>query len=584
MRYTHLSVSNVLSFGPQRAVFPEFKRFNLFIGPNGSGKSNVLRLLGDIESLIEFCPIANQTPVRHGQSTTSLKLSMAKFNWSAGNDNVIDKDEFLLLGYAHIEKEHEVLERLKFQPYLIDGDLTKVTRAAKLINEPLNQVEFHRLLLEKVINAGHMRNLAVINLGIRTVFGERYQLAGWGALGVFSSIRPGSDRREGGHKTPQRFEPERWPSGIYFVVSVLMQILGSSASIVLIDEPERHLEPLVCRRFIRFLFWLCLRGVEADKMVEAEEHIEKRYTNEWNEFMNEDMQRWLKSFGSTEGEPIEFHSTNQQQLFIASHSSTLIQEFLNLGSAAEVYQFRLNWEKNNFIFIEAVQERTTEFTAVRSIDTGVNTLLDELGCKGSDILQANGIVWVEGPSDVVYLRRWLEMYCEENSLAQLRQGLDFEFQMFGGALLDSLSLKNSTAMSVEEQQRKLIEMFSFSRNAFVIIDSDAVERDGVVVDQSNFSAAKAFIKLQFELLQTQGFKLGLWFEYGNTEKRTLEDYLDSESVKKHGSQSESGKSKKRYAQAVVQDWTDQKVLSDFPNELSRQIENLAKTIRSWNEH
>ena len=102
MRYTDMSVSNILSFGQQLVVFPVFKRFNLFIGPNGSGKSNALRLLGNVKSLIEFCPLGDRTPVKFGQHTSLLKLSMAEFHSNASNRNVDSSihSSTLNLGYA----------------------------------------------------------------------------------------------------------------------------------------------------------------------------------------------------------------------------------------------------------------------------------------------------------------------------------------------------------------------------------------------------------------------------------------------------------------------------------------------------
>ncbi len=34
-----------------------------------------------------------------------------------------------------------------------------------------------------------------------------------------------------------------------------------------------------------------------------------------------------------------------------------------------------------------------------------NSILSDIGFKASDILQANGVIWVEGPSDRIYINR-----------------------------------------------------------------------------------------------------------------------------------------------------------------------------------
>jgi hypothetical protein len=124
-------------------------------------------------------------------------------------------------------------------------------------------------------------------------------------------------------------------------------------------------------------------------------------------------------------------------------------------------------------------------------------------------------------------------------------------------------------------------MFSFSRNAFIVVDSDAIEKDGIVLDQSKFANAKSFIKEQFEMLVGRGYKLGLWFEEDNTEVRTLEDYLDQETIGRNPRN--KSQTKKIHAQMVTISWTEGKKLSDFPHGLEPKIAELVNIIQSWNE-
>jgi hypothetical protein len=215
---------------------------------------------------------------------------------------------------------------------------------------------------------------------------------------------------------------------------------------------------------------------------------------------------------------------------------------------------------------------------VRRVRQLPHSMLDNLGCKGSDLLQTNGIIWVEGPSDVILIRKWIEMHVAENGDPTVRQGSDYEFQMYGGALLDSLCLINE-GLSQPEELKKLVEMFSFSRNAYVVIDSDAITENGVVLDKSKFVKAKQLINTQFETLIEAGYKLGLWYEEGNTDVQTLEDYLDSDTLMQHPNRGKP--TKKLYAQKVVKSWPDTKLLSEFPHDLSQQIRKLVAVIRSW---
>lgn len=49
-------------------------------------------------------------------------------------------------------------------------------------------------------------------------------------------------------------------------------------------------------------------------------------------------------------------------------------------------------------------------------------LLTELGARPSDLLQANGVIWLEGPSDRVYFNRFIELYAD----GELREGKDYQ--------------------------------------------------------------------------------------------------------------------------------------------------------------
>jgi putative ATP-dependent endonuclease of the OLD family len=253
--------------------------------------------------------------------------------------------------------------------------------------------------------------------------------------------------------------------------------------------------------------------------------------------------------------------------FMATHSSVVIDMFSH-DEDAQIIHVTHNGKTSS---VQVLKTHKENFT-----------ILDDLGVRASDLLQANGIVWVEGPSDIIYIEKWLEMYCIENQKSVPRRGLDYEFQMFGGTLLDSLCLIKE-GLNEEEEYKKLVSMFSFSRNAFVVIDSDAVKKNKKIIDQSKFSPAKQFIKKQFEQLSADGLKLGLWFKDSNTEIRTLEDYLDRDTIKEYKAQKSSNKTKKIYAQTVTSSWSETKILDDFRHNLKDEIKALYQTIQRWNK-
>ena len=92
-------------------------------------------------------------------------------------------------------------------------------------------------------------------------------------------------------------------------------------------------------------------------------------------------------------------------------------------------------------------------------DDAKRNLLDELGVKASDLLQANSVIWVEGPSDRIYIKKWLELF---NDGEKLEEGLHYQFIFYGGALLSHYSTQNDG----------FINLLEINKNSYVVMDSD----------------------------------------------------------------------------------------------------------------
>ncbi|ERP88742.1 hypothetical protein Q669_09790 [Labrenzia sp. C1B10] len=92
-------------------------------------------------------------------------------------------------------------------------------------------------------------------------------------------------------------------------------------------------------------------------------------------------------------------------------------------------------------------------------------ILDELGYRASDILQSNAVIWVEGPSDRIYLNHWVHEYD-----ANLIEGVHYTVMFYGGALIRHLTASDA-AIS------EFINIRDLNRNMAILIDSDR-EQDG----------------------------------------------------------------------------------------------------------
>ncbi|MGV6490422.1 ATP-dependent nuclease [Stenotrophomonas rhizophila] len=107
-------------------------------------------------------------------------------------------------------------------------------------------------------------------------------------------------------------------------------------------------------------------------------------------------------------------------------------------------------------------------------------IIDGLGCRASDICQANGVVWVEGPSDRIYIKRFLNVWQAIHRPAQrpFAENLDYAFAFFGGSCLGHFSGARSQPGIPGDACGDLIELLSLNRNLAICMDRD----DDFIVD------------------------------------------------------------------------------------------------------
>jgi putative ATP-dependent endonuclease of OLD family len=136
------------------------------------------------------------------------------------------------------------------------------------------------------------------------------------------------------------------------------------------------------------------------------------------------------------------------KFFLTTHSNVAIDLFANSDNA-QVIHVTHNGEK-------ARVRRVSSYGDSRGV-------LDDLDIRASDLLQANGIVWVEGPSDRLYFNRWIELW----SNGELRENAHYQCVYYGGSLLAHLSVEDPE-IDVDD----LVKVLRVNRNAILILDSD----------------------------------------------------------------------------------------------------------------
>jgi len=152
---------------------------------------------------------------------------------------------------------------------------------------------------------------------------------------------------------------------------------------------------------------------------------------------------------------IHLHPSLQKRLLRYLGENTTNQYFISTHSA------HLLDTPNSAVFHVRLQDGRSTVELV-STDNEKAAICDDLGYHASDLLQANCIIWVEGPSDRVYLNHWIQSIDPE-----LVQGLHYSIMFYGGRLLSHLTMTD-TDPEVDE----FISLRRLNRNISIVIDSD----------------------------------------------------------------------------------------------------------------
>ena len=151
---------------------------------------------------------------------------------------------------------------------------------------------------------------------------------------------------------------------------------------------------------------------------------------------------------------LEDYAVNEKaKIFLTTHSSIAL-DFFGVSGNAQI----------THVFHDGESARTTTVPT----HFGRVNIISELGARPSDLLQANGLIWVEGPSDRIYLNRWIELYTD----GRLREGRDYQCVFYGGSLLARVEFK-----SPEDEVAELANLFQINHNLVVVCDGDREAED-----------------------------------------------------------------------------------------------------------
>lgn len=252
--------------------------------------------------------------------------------------------------------------------------------------------------------------------------------------------------------------------------------------------------------------------------------------------------------------------------FITTHSNIPINMFGNMPSIS-ITHLKKDRSTNELITDNA-------FSFSSNCD-----ILNDLGIKASDILQSNGIIWVEGPSDRVYINKWIELASD----GLLKENTHYQILFYGGRLLAHLSGETRY-----EDESELISLFLANRNSILVMDSDKKTQNSKI-NQTKKRIQKEFKDSGSFVWVTKGREIENYLsqrviniEYGINKQieqyQNIGEFLNNaQKSSKFGDNYIHNKYKKSVALVSHMKHEDLNVL-----DLEDKINQIVKRIKEWN--
>jgi hypothetical protein len=487
------TISNFRNFGRDEQWISPLGRVNIFVGTNNSGKSNVLRYIKRVvaqtlnpqrgNTTVSLQPI--DRPVGGGQpervrfwaTFPPVDLLSSTHTWQTGWTEAFSK-----LGLLD---ETRKFIQLEVPTSGISGGTFytgPVPKADQEIQQAFYRIwslvtsssggGFDQHWFREVINRITAKSLAAVDCYYIPSF--RHIPTRMGDFADEFSSATGDDHlidRLAGLAYPSYTEQKKKED-----FEKLRRFVAT-----IIDDPEVVIEIPADRQTVNVRTSGSFLPIEAlgsgihEVFILASEIVSRPYETilleEPEAHLHPTLQRRLMQF-------IMEETTNQ--IFITTHSATVIDT-----PGSQLFEIR-NEDGAHLRPITTGQQR---FTACR-----------ELGFRASDLIQTNAVVWVEGPSDRIYVKAWLK-----DRAPHLEEGLHYSIMFYGGKLLSHLTAE-------DESLADFIQLLPICRSPSILIDSD---KSG---GNSNIRTTKLRIAHEFETLEapcwiTSGREIENYYSY-----------------------------------------------------------------------
>jgi len=198
---------------------------------------------------------------------------------------------------------------------------------------------------------------------------------------------------------------------------------------------------------------------------------------------------------------IHFHPILQKEFLRFLVDNTENTFFISTHSPAFINAIK-DSTKVQLIHLKKVGQITEQSSIFKKGETW--DLLKDIGVNPSDLLQSNCIIWVEGPSDIYYLKKWISLL--DSNLVDNR---DYSFFCY--------SIHRTLFIDNEEIDNTRTNVLSINRNSIVVVDSDKKNtEDKIKTEKSHI------------IESCKKNNIHCWL----TDRREIENYLSKSTVKR----------------------------------------------------
>jgi len=445
MRIEKIVIKNWRSFDDKGIVLDKLKKNNIFIGANNSGKSNVSKyflFLKELGDLIKVHSDINKNCEAYQKIEKKLQGSDS-WAWLKNkieaeilcNTNTIrwDKEipqykENIILTTSHYYSNQNILScnvnniQLLSDKKIYNFKLQRYVDLTNKVDGIYDSFLYWQNFLDSLVFIDPIRHHERSSDNDKS----NYYFDGAKILTVLNELKNG-DREKWGEYT---VNIEKWISEII------------NEKIKAIDVTDKEYRITVKRGNTERIAILSELGTGVTQLVMMLTHLYLNKEKQLNVFIDEPESNLhpdsvIKLMDIFDKELVN-HS-----FYITTHSSSLID------------QLNDNWS------IHRMMRRGSESTQVYPCNNIVQQreVLDELGIRASQILQSNMVIWVEGPSDAIYLKKWISDISE----GKLIDGKHYSFLFYGGS--------NLTTHEILKEEG-LVDFLYTSRYVAIFCDTD----------------------------------------------------------------------------------------------------------------